>query len=126
MNKTALLTVIIAATCSTTDVSAQLTKSLKNPYESNHKNYPCPTKSHHFGRHSHAQVSYDAGSQTLTVSIPAHSSCGQIEIRFANSGSYIIKIQPGTTYSCNMGNYGRGHKTIIVSCGRIVVFHKQI
>lgn len=120
MKKIVITAAIIAATGALTETSAQTNNG-------NHKhNLPGPHRIHNHQNCGSAQVSFNPNTKELKVHIPASSQDGIVEITPSNAGKITSYVKAGTTFSCNIGNYGNGNCTIIVSSGNTVIYYKNI
>ena len=70
-----------------------------------------------------AKVSYNPTSTELNVSFPTNGQGGKVEIY--RNGTLVVgtNAPAGASLSCVLSNYGRGNYTVVVSCGKTVVYY---
>ena len=72
------------------------------------------------------QVSYNFASTVLNVSFPGNGQGGKVEI-YRNGAKEVNVVAPaGASLSYVLRNYGAGSYTIVVSCGKTVVYSNSV
>ena len=125
MKKAFLVAALIAVSGVIAETSAQtksvVSKTTNNNHDDrHHRPHKC------LSVNTTPKVSYNSVSTVLNVSFPSDSQGGKVEI-YCNGVKVVNATAPaGATLSYMLRNYGKGNYTIVVSCGKTVVYSNSV